>query len=61
MSSRPQPEKIERLIERSSLGSKDARRARARIPVATGRAIARSASTGRLVAVKLESSRRIKG
>jgi hypothetical protein len=35
------------LIERSSLGSPDARRARASVPAAKGRAVARSAMTGR--------------
>lgn len=35
-----------KLIERSSLGSAEAKRTRARVPIATGRAIARSAMTG---------------
>lgn len=40
---------IRTLIERSSLGSPDARAARARVPVRTGRAIARAATSGRYV------------
>jgi hypothetical protein len=40
---------IKMLIERSSLGSADARAARARVPRATGRAVARSSMTGKLV------------
>jgi hypothetical protein len=40
---------IKTLIERSSLGSADARAARARVPIATGRAVARSSVTGKFV------------
>lgn len=43
---------IKSLIERSSLGSADARAARSRVPIATGRAVARSAMKGRFVAKK---------
>jgi hypothetical protein len=59
--SNEQPEKIERLIERSSLGSKDARRARARVPLSTGQAVARSAAAGRFVASEPPTKRRRKG
>jgi hypothetical protein len=45
--SKPTP--IRTLIERSSLGSADARAARNQVSVRTGRAIARAASTGRYV------------
>jgi hypothetical protein len=38
---------IKALIERSSLGSADARAVRSRVPIATGRAVARSSMTGR--------------
>lgn len=38
---------IKTLIERSSLGSADARAARSRVPMATGQAVARSSMTGR--------------
>jgi len=40
---------IKTLIERSSLGAADARAARARVPAATGRAVAKSAMSGRFV------------
>lgn len=40
---------IEVLIERSSLGSKDARRARSRVSAEAGAALARSAMTGTYV------------
>jgi hypothetical protein len=42
-------EPIRTLIERSSLGSPDARAARARVSIRTGRAIARAATAGRYV------------
>ena len=47
--SRHKTESIHALIERSSLGSRDACRARSRIPADVGRAIARSAITGKYV------------
>ncbi|MCE5292460.1 MAG: hypothetical protein LLG14_24945 [Nocardiaceae bacterium] len=37
---------VQKLIERSSLGSKSARDARASVPAATGRRIVRQAETG---------------
>jgi hypothetical protein len=40
------PESIQSLIERSSLGSEDAREARSRVPLATGQALARAAASG---------------
>jgi hypothetical protein len=43
---------IKTLIERSSLGSADARAARSRVPLATGRAVARSSMTGHYVVKK---------
>lgn len=45
--SRHKAESIHALIERSSLGSRDACRARSRVSADVGRAIARSAITGR--------------
>jgi hypothetical protein len=47
--SNPELEKIQALIERSSLGSREAKQARARVPLATGQAIARAAISGRYV------------
>lgn len=44
------PERIEQLVERSSLGAPDARRARARVSDATARALLRRAETGHLAA-----------
>ncbi len=42
--SRRQQQPIEVLIERSSLGSRDAQRTRAGVPAATGRALAKAAA-----------------
>ncbi len=42
-------EDIRALIERSSLGAPDARRARARVPAETGRTVARAAMNGRFI------------
>lgn len=47
MSEKSRTTSMKALIERSSLGSPDARRARASVPAAKGRAVARSAMTGR--------------
>jgi hypothetical protein len=47
--SRHKAESIHALIERSSLGSRDACRARSRVSADVGRAIARSAITGEYV------------
>ena len=49
MAEMPKQQPIRTLIERSSLGSSDARAARAQVSVRTGRAIARAATTGRYV------------
>ncbi len=49
---------IRTLIERSSLGSSDARAARARVSVRTGRAIARAATTGRYTSARAATTGR---
>ena len=49
-------EPIRNLIERSSLGSPDARAARATVPAKTGRTIARAAVSGRYVSTVLWQS-----
>lgn len=52
MTNRQSKPTIKTLIERSSLGSADARVVRARVPLATGRAVAKSSMTGRFVVKK---------
>jgi hypothetical protein len=46
---------MQKLIERSSLGSRDARQARAKVSPAVGRQIARAAITGRYVGARSSS------